>query len=333
MSKKITEQIIDKNKKEKKMEIEKFISSGSTLLDLALGGGFPAGKIINIVGDKSTGKTLLAIETIAKNRKKIKWFYDDSEAGFSFDTRNMYGFDMNVSNNCSFTIEDFEKNISKQLKELKENKTLVYVLDCFDSLTSEAEIKRHEKESEKGSYKVEKTKILSEFFRLTRQKIKNKNCILIIISQVRMNIGIMFGEKYTRTGGKALDHYSSQIIWLAETEKHKRKDRVTGVTVKVKVKKNKVGLPFRECFVDILFDYGIDDISSNLCFLYDLKTPTGKMKSKEKIEWIDGNKYSLRKLIKHIEENNLEEDLKKEVIKKWDDIENSVSSKERKNKF
>jgi len=95
------------------------------------------------------------------------------------------------------------------------------------------------------------------------------------VSQLRDKIGVTFGETKTRSGGKALDFYASQIMWLAEIAKIKRKigdvERVVGVDVKARVKKNKVGLPFRECEYPILFGYGVDDLLAMVSWLYDVK--------------------------------------------------------------
>lgn len=323
----------------------KIISSGCDQLDLALSGGYQISKIINIVGDSTTGKTLIATEFIAsaisKLGKKLEWFYDDTEERYSFNTRKMYrkrdgslGFEMiKPDQENSETIEDFERNFKSKVSKLEEDKTLIYVLDSFDMLGSEAEQKRDAKKSEaeqkKGTYNLDKQRELGVFFRTRKKDIKNKNVILIVISQVRVNINVMFGKKYYRTGGKALDHMASIILWLAEVEKHKKKKRAIGSTIKVQVTKVGNDRPFRECFINFLFDYGVDNITSNICFLYDLRTELGKLKEKanttEALEWGD-IEYSLRELIQHIEENDLEDELKQRCFDKWEEIENSIRS-------
>lgn len=330
----LAEQIIDRAKRKPPTKpLQQFIPSGSTWLDLALGGGFPLGKIINIVGDKSTGKTLLALESIAKNRQKhkekLRWVYDDAECGMSFDTQQIYGFELNESPKRklinSNTIEEFRCNFRKSIDDCPEDEILIYVLDCFDSLTCDAEIKRVE--TQKDGYKTEKTKALGEFFRLRKKELKNKNCVLIIISQVRQNIGVMFGEKYYRTGGKALDHYASQIIWLAVADKLRQKGIVTGVTIKAKVKKNKVGKPFREAVFNILFDYGIDDLGSCIDYLYDLRTDKGKLKRRDEqfVGEKNGKKMTRGLMIEDCEDNEEEDVLISLTKKKWQDIEKEIA--------
>lgn len=322
------------------------ISSGSDLLDLALGGGFPLGKVINVVGDKSSGKTLLICEAIARAYKKynkdIQVFYDDTEAGFSFDTEEIWGFKMPVlmdkkdEDDCSETVEDLISSVKKRLEPYLKSKTpCVYIVDSLDGLTSEQEIEhaearekaRENNTKQTGTYGTQKAKLLSEFFRLVKNDLKDSNCLLIVISQIRDKIGVTFGRKWSRSGGRALDFYCAQTIVLAEVEKientvHGQKRKV-GVRIRAKVDKNKIGKPFREVDFQILFDYGVDNIDSNLCFLFDLLTETGKTKKRVDVEW-DGKKFSSREdLIQYIEENNQEQKLLKAVQKKWYEIEDS----------
>ena len=226
-------------KKAKKRGVVDFISSGCTSFDLILGGGFPLRKIVNLVGDKSTGKTLLVSEFIAKAKsiygKKLKWYYDDAEVGYSFDSKDMYGFDIITEKSTpSFLVDDFTYNITKELAKLKKDELLIYVLDTLDALVPREEVKEDTERMkaikrgsiyDKGSYGMGKPKEMSKFFRLRRKQIKDKKCILIIVSQVRANIGVMFGKKFSRTGGMALDFYAAQVIWLAEVDRQKKKNR------------------------------------------------------------------------------------------------------------
>lgn len=324
----------------KKKAIIQTLPTRITPFDLALGGGFPIGQISNIVGDSSSGKTFLASEFIAAAYhtlgNKLEWFYDDVENRYSFNTKSLYGFEMiKKGQKNSYTIEDFTANVKNKLAKLPEGKTLIYVLDCFDALSSEAEVKRDKQKGEKGTYNLDKVKNLGAFFRLRAKEIKDKKCILIIISQVRENIGVMFGPRYYRTGGKALDHWASLILWLAETEKHRKKGRVYGVTTKARVTKVGNDKPFREACMEIVFDYGVDVITTNLLYLYDLYTEKSRRKESIKndlLEW-EENEFSLKGLINHIESNNRENDLAQKVIDRWNKIESMISSKGRKSKW
>jgi hypothetical protein len=129
-----------------------------------------------------------------------------------------------------------------------------------------------------------------------------------------------------------LDLYACQIYWLAVVEKYKRKDTVVGVCAKIKNTKNKVGKAYREGYMDLLFDYGIDNISSNIKYLYDLKTDGGKDSGKnaaKNLFW-DEESYSFEDLIAHIEKNCLERVLTRRVKQKWDDFEKSITTDRKK---
>lgn len=340
-----------KTEKPRKQLIEK-IPSGATLFDEVLGGGYPVGKIVNLVGDNSSGKTLFCCELIANARKiygkKLKWRYDDCEAGFSFDTQKMYGFEVVPTdkktgveiNEPSRTIEEFDLNLNKEIDALKSDEYLIYIVDSLDALSSEdekefVEAKRkaiEEGKETKGTYGMQKQKYLSTFFRTTAGKIKSANCLLVIVSQVRTRISMFPGPKYERTGGKALDFYAATIVWLSEAEKHFKLDRATGITVKARTSKNKVGLPFRECFVDIIFDYGFDNIMSNLAYLNDARTPQGKLKKDANFEFA-GKSLPRRKMVAFVEENNLEEQLAEAAKSAWRSLDEKVGSSDRKKRF
>lgn len=327
---------VKKKKKADKMRVP----TGSDLLDLVTGNGFPMGKIVNLVGDNSTGKTFLAIEAIGaayhKYGNKLVYRYNDAESGFSFNTQDMLGFEIVTTK--SRTMEEFQIDFNKQLENLEDNQFLIYVLDSLDGLSSVDELDHQEQKlkaiekgnDSKGTFGLNKQKVLSEFFRTTSGKIEEKNCLLIIISQVRENVsGFAYGPKYKRMGGKALDFYASFIIWLSLVEKHAKKGRPTGVTIKAEAKKGKTERPYRSCLLEIVFDYGLDNIKSNLNFLYDLKTDTGKEKKKQKVEW-DCEEMTVRELIAHIEDNDLEEELTERTKAKWEEIERQIASNRKK---
>ena len=122
-----------------------------------------------------------------------------------------------------------------------------------------------------GSFGAAKAKKLSELFRRLVRKLKRQNVCVLVISQVRDNIGAMFGEKHSRSGGKALDFYASQILWLAHLKTVKRTinkiERPTGIMVRARCKKNKIGLPFRQADFSLRFGYGIEDTECSQEFL------------------------------------------------------------------
>ena len=303
-------------------------NTGCKLLDLVVGGnkgvyGFPSGKFINIVGDKSAGKTFLSNEIIASayhnsDKKKFRWVYDDCESGYSFDTESMYGFSIMPENPVhSTTVEEAFCNISDFADKLKSDQFGIYVLDSLDALTSNEQDERAEerlkafhndKTFDKGTYGMGKQKYLSqEFFPQLCSKIENKNILVIIISQVRENVDMFSFEKFSRSGGKAMDFYAHTVLWLATCKKIEKKNRPIGVVVKAKVTKSKTPRPFRECFFSFIYDYGLDSIGTSIDYLFDLRTDKGELNTKSKaIQWNgDMNKLSLSDLKNFLEEYEL----------------------------
>lgn len=363
----IEEAIIKKpssnSKKERKIY---YASTGSELLDLVVGGGvgkgYPFGRIINFVGDKSSGKTFLAIEVIAAAYHKygkdmLKWVYDDCESGFSFNTENLYGFPvippLLEDRRRSDTVEDAYVNIREFAESLKD-KLGIYVIDSLDGLKSrEANLRADERfkkamDAKKGkiskgkiagTYGVEKPKYLSqEFFPQLAELIENTNCLLIIISQVRQNIDPMSFEKYTRSGGKAMDFYCHTVLWLANVNKIKRKGRAIGITVKAKTTKSKTPRPYRECYFELKFDYGLDDTATCVDFLFDFRTEKGEIIKDAKAAWKENKEINIANLKAFLAENGIEQFYRENVhpkLKKSEVIEwiNSDAPPEIKEKF
>lgn len=270
----LSESTLEELRKEKTI---KFFSSGSTLLDLALGGGWALGRVFNIVGDKSSGKTLLAIEAFANFIRQFpdgRMRYAEAEAAFDESLADSLGMPPNVERpkKMLHTVEEFAKDL---FQFASPGGPALYILDSLDALSDDAEVERFtarmEGKPEKGSMGAQKAKEMSELFRNVNEEMAAKECSLGIVSQIRDRIGISFGETKTRSGGRALDFYASQVLWLAETGKNKKTvkgiERVVGVNVHSKVKKCKVGLPFREADYSILFNYGIDNEASMLEWL------------------------------------------------------------------
>lgn len=256
---------------------KEFISSGCAVLDCVLGGGYALGRVSNIVGDKSTGKTLMAIEACANFAQIFpegKIHYIEAESAFDVGYAEQLGMPLD---RISFredidTIEDFFRYADKDV--LTEDSTpKLLILDSLDALSDLAE---QEEEIGDKTYSMGKQKASSKLFRTRIRSFGRNNVHLMFISQVRYNIGVKFGEKYTMAGGKALDMYASQRLWLAEREKIKRTvrgiERPIGIWIKALCKKNKIGLPYRACDIPILFSYGIDDAWANLDFLKEAKS-------------------------------------------------------------
>ncbi len=254
-----------------------FVSSGCTLLNCALGGGYPLGRIVNIVGDRSSGKTWLATEAIINfliTYPNGKAKYAESEAAYDKGYVAEMGLDIGKVDfgnpeNPLTTVEEFAHDLEEFVdKQIKAGQPGIYVLDSLDALSDEAEMSR---DLEKGTYGMQKAKNLSIMFRKLARKIERSQVLLIVVSQVRDNINAMFGEKHRRSGGRALDFYASQIQWLAHIKTIKKTinkvERPTAILIKSNLKKNKVGLPFRTCEFSFEFGFGINDLEASLNWL------------------------------------------------------------------
>ena len=332
-------------KKTEHLSVE-FINSGSIMINLAasgkgLSGGWARGRIINFVGDGSSGKTLMALELAAyvfynmvgnksynfPDVKKVRIIYDNTEGVMDFPIEQMYGqaFVDGVEWICSKTVQGFGRNIAREVDKNKPGEMLLYIVDSLDALASQEGLDRFEAaaktdKEEGGTYGTEKAAYLSKsFFCNMCSIIEKKDVTVLIISQIRQKIGVTFGEKYNRAGGKALDFYTHQVCWFAEIEKIKKtfrgEERVIGIRTRAKFKRNKVAKPFRESDLQILFDYGIDDIASNLAYLYGPKVKL--------LEW-DGEDYKREDLIKKIEDEGLQKELAMRVEEYWLEIEEAV---------
>jgi len=258
-----------------------FTSSGCGLLDNVLSGGYVLGRMINIVGDKSTAKTALATEGLTNfcmDYPKGKAAYRETEEAYDMDYAQAMGapvddIDFGDPDAPITTIEAFARDLERFCDDcIKDDVPGMYVLDSYDGLSDEKELER---EIGDATYGMAKAKMASELFRKLTKKIGKARVCLVIVSQVRDNINVSFGEKHRRAGGKALDFYATHILWLSHKEQLKRTirgvERVYGIGIKALCKKNKVGFPFRSCDMDFIFGYGIDDLGASLDWLKSIK--------------------------------------------------------------
>lgn len=279
---------------------QEFISSGCCLLDCVLGGGWPLGRISNVIGNQATGKTLIAIEACANFAIKFpkgEIHYREAEAAFDQQYAQALGMPVervDFGEADFFTVEDFFEDLTKTITNLtKRNLPGLYIVDSLDALSDRDELDR---EIDKGTYGATKAKKMSELFRRLVKKVEASKIHLMIISQVRDSLTTMaFAKKTTRSGGRALDFYASQIVELAHmgalTSQKNNVRRATGVSIKVKCTKNKVGLPLREAEFNIVFGLGIDRLNACIDWLKDIKRldvlGTDDKECKKYVEQID----------------------------------------------
>ena len=344
---------------EKKGTSEKkpiYFDTGHLLLSLVTGAGekagygngYPAGTICRDHGDSGSSKSFKATELIAANyhkyKDKFKWRYCDPEHGNTIDTVSLYGFDL-FKNQEDFgrevvTVEDWDYDLNKWLDSLKPDECGIYVLDSLDSISSvdteERKDKRRtaydkDKEFDSGTYSMSMQKFLSqEFFRGLTAKLEEKNALLYIISQERDNVGAgLYGAKNRTSGGRALQFYETVRIVSKVKQKEEQKGRAVSVVIETTAEKVRHPRPFRKCFVTIHFTYGMDSVSDEIDFLYDLRTADkGELKkSANSIEWEDLAPMDKETLIQYIHENKLVKVLHQKVIDKWNGIEDSIAIK------
>jgi RecA/RadA recombinase len=325
-----------------------FVNSGSWALNLALTSNintaYPIGRVINPVGDFSVGKTLMACELVNSlwyiehlmNKKKVKLYYDEPEFAFDLDLGKSFnmplpeiiglrerlpGFKLAKGErpfHTSKTAEDMYRNLMYISETESKNYDIVlYVIDSLDSLSDAREIEHIEKKGvDKQDYGGGKARVLSQMFRNCIEGIHNSNVILYIVSQIRTNFGVTFGNKYSRSGGKALDHYASQIFWMNEIKKitHKDTKMNQGIEVELNITKNKVGERYNRLRFNILSGYGVDNVGSAVDFL--LEYGIIKMNGAY-VNWKGDNIYKEELIQAAIEDPTLLQELKDMMQRTW----------------
>lgn len=343
-SKKLSSQVkrkVQNNKKPKEStELEGnpdlIIPTGSTLLDLAIsggrvrGGGLLAGILVEAFGPSSSGKTVLLCEIAgAVQRQGGGTMFFDPEARLDKQFAQIFDLD---TNNMGYETPDRVPEVFKNVRDWNIEDTNIVngaFADSLAALSTDLEMEKDEGDKMGGR----RAKEFSEQLRKTARIIKSKNLLMVCSNQIRQTMN-SFGPKYTSPGGEAIGFYSSvrlqfnnaQKVWKEKNTKGKKIKKVVGVETQIDVAKNSTWKPYRSAPIYIDYDYGIDDIRTNLQFIKDYTS--------HKTYTLDGQSLhnEMDRAIRIIEKDDLEEQLKEEVIDLWEEIERKFVSNRKKKK-
>ncbi len=340
-------------KQKKTQDTPLYLSTGSTLLNLAISGrsdaGFPVGSYVLFVGDSDSGKTFLSMTCFAEAARnpvfdRHRLIYDGPEGGALMDVRRFFG--SRVADRLeppetddvgapvySDTVQSFYYHVDDALKSYR---PFVYVLDSQDCLSSREELAKFEEQKKAhikgktdvaGSYGDSKAKAHSSNLRKVLGPLARTGSLLIVINQTRDSFDPF--EKKTYSGGRALQFYATLQLWSSQAGKIKRtvkgKQRQLGVYCKVRVKKNRVAGRDRTVVIPIYHSVGIDNIGG--CVDYLVEEGIWEEKAGRLVvrgmgpEWV-GNR---EKVIQRIESEEMEQDLIELVEQTWNDIEQACA--------
>jgi len=316
-------------------DTETMISTGSTLLDLAIsggrvrGGGMPAGILVEIFGPSGSGKTVLLSELAGAVQRQLgQIMFHDPEARLNRQFAKIFGLDMD---DMDYNTPDTVPQVFAAVREWNPqplNAIHGVFADSLAALSTDMEMGKEEGDK----MGMRRAKEFSEELRKTCRILTKKKLLMVCSNQVRQNLDAgPYGQKYISPGGEAIGFYSSLRLRTYKPEKIKKKvkiagkevTRVIGVNVMIEVFKSSIWKPHRTAPLTILFDYGIDDVRQNLQFIKDYTKNTKYCLGRNGERPLD---ISMEESITIVEEKGWEKDLHNEVIDLWENIESEFDS-------
>jgi RecA/RadA recombinase len=342
-----------------------WISTGATLADIVVGAGrglgYELGEVVLLESQSGAGKTYWGHEIVAnafhgykkQYPGKFKHQYQDVESGSTIDSKKVFGFEIMPYDPAKRirpkTIQDCYSESMLFIEGIKKDEYGVAIIDSINGLFDEKGEERAQERVDaykRGKDYIEKSmgmelsKFLSQtFFKGICPAVEESNCLFVIIGQYRQKQLPSGGVYYDLQMGEALKYFANKRVKLTVAEDIVVKGRNIGAVVKVETKKARGHWPYRHAFVTMYFETGIDNVTSNVDFLYDLRTPEGKLSTsdkKQKVIWdmppdeilapldkagkealLDQLAMTRQEMISYIENEGLEDELASRVIAKW----------------
>ena len=303
------------------------IPTGSMTLDMALGiGGVPRGRIVEIYGPESSGKTTVALSIIAQAQKM------DGEVAFidvehALDPVYAQALGVNIDNLLVSQPDSGEQALEIAEALIRSGAIDVIVLDSIAAMTTRAEI-----DGEMGDLHLgQLARLMSQAMRKLTAAISKSNCVAIFINQIREKIGVMYGNPETTPGGRALKFYSSVRIEVRKGEVIKSGSDIIGASTKCKIVKNKVAPPFKECEFDLMYGTGISRTGEVLDLAVDLDIiKKGGSWFSYKDQKLGQGRDNVKELLKNDEA--LMKEIEDQILARKDELKDAVSPKSKKDK-
>ena len=303
------------------------IPTGSMTLDMALGiGGVPRGRIVEIYGPESSGKTTVALSIIAQAQKM------DGEVAFidvehALDPVYAQALGVNIENLLVSQPDSGEQALEIAEALIRSGAIDVIVLDSIAAMTTRAEI-----DGEMGDLHVgQLARLMSQAMRKLTAAISKSNCVAIFINQIREKIGVMYGNPETTPGGRALKFYSSVRIEVRKGEVIKSGNEIIGASTKCKVVKNKGAPPFKECQFDMMYGQGISRTGEVLDLAVDLEiVKKGGSWFSYKDQKLGQGRDNVKEVLKNDEA--LMKEIEEQILARKDELQDIAPKKEKKGK-